>query len=94
MPRFMAKEPIVEAWQWTGGDFDTMIVNRSDRAAEIKFTPTEAYIVPAGCGILETIDGATVVEVGDYIVRTQSGAYIRFRNEHFKYFYTPATRTL
>lgn len=74
MPRYRKKPVEIHAVQWDGGKHPDLIVNTDDldqfmRTGDGKYR----LLVPAGHGLIMTLEGPHIVSPGDYIVTGVAG---------------------
>jgi hypothetical protein len=73
MKSYRKRPVVIQAEQWRPGVNDdvvteTGIINRGDRETTVRSSDGNRYKVPAGFGLIPTLEGAHLVTPGDWII--------------------------
>lgn len=94
MARFRKKPVVIEAEQWIPGQNDALIeaigmVNHGDRETTVKSDDGQRFKVPAGYGLIPTLEGAHVVTPGDWLITGVNGEQYPCKPDVFEKTYEP-----
>lgn len=82
--RYVKKQVVVEAMQWTGDNLDEV-----RRFCGLKAETYNSGLVNVGPMIvLQTPDGPAALKVGDYAVKDEDGIFFLYRQEAFEEHFT------